>query len=103
MGSVRPRPPYPPSPISFFDEIERQNRPAGGEDFFDDEEEEDDDDEEEEEEEEEGEEGGDADGVSVEELEPMVDEVPMEDTRPCTPMVASVDEPVDEPMDIEML
>ena len=49
------------------------------------------------------EEGGDADGVSVEELEPMVDEVPMEDTRPCTPMVASVDEPVDEPMDIEML
>ena len=37
-------------------------------------------------------------------LQPMGEEVPMEDTRPCTPMVLeSVDEPVDEPMDIEML
>ncbi|RDX50166.1 hypothetical protein OH76DRAFT_1403053 [Lentinus brumalis] len=45
-------------------------------------------------------------GTSGEVLEPMGEdsEVPMEDTRPCTPMVLEpVDEPVDEPMDIEML
>ncbi|TBU43410.1 hypothetical protein BD309DRAFT_864375 [Dichomitus squalens] len=53
--------------------------------------------------EEEGKEERDLGSVSVEELQPMVEEVPMEDTRPCTPMVESVDEPVDEPMDIEML
>ncbi|KAI0745472.1 hypothetical protein C8Q76DRAFT_789856 [Earliella scabrosa] len=40
----------------------------------------------------------------LEEEQPMGEEVPMEDTRPCTPMVLeSVDEPVYEPMDIEML
>ncbi|KAI1796445.1 hypothetical protein LXA43DRAFT_987709 [Ganoderma leucocontextum] len=39
----------------------------------------------------------------VDEPQPMGEEVPMEeDTRPCTPMVESV-EPLDEPMDIEML
>lgn len=38
------------------------------------------------------------------ELQPMrEDEEPMEDARPWTPMVESVDDPVDEPMDIEML
>ena len=41
--------------------------------------------------------------VAVAEPQPMGEEQPMEeDTRPCTPMVESV-EPVDEPMDIEML
>ncbi len=41
----------------------------------------------------------------VEEQQPMGEEEPMEeDTRPCTPMVESVDpRDVDEPMDIEML
>ncbi|RPD78246.1 hypothetical protein L226DRAFT_531595 [Lentinus tigrinus ALCF2SS1-7] len=43
-------------------------------------------------------------GALEDALQPMGEEVPMEDTRPCTPMVLEpVDEPVDEPMDIEML
>ncbi|KAI0702965.1 hypothetical protein C8T65DRAFT_655220 [Cerioporus squamosus] len=48
---------------------------------------------------------GDADGEREGLGAPMGEEVPMEDTRPCTPMVLEplVDEPVDEPMDIEML
>ena len=55
-------------------------------------------------------EGGETEGLGAvpgpldDVLQPMGEEVPMEDTRPCTPMVLeSVDEPVDEPMDIEML
>ena len=53
---------------------------------------------------------GEAEGLGIvigaleDVLQPMGEEVPMEDTRPCTPMaLESVDEPVDEPMDIEML
>ncbi|KAI0743804.1 hypothetical protein C8Q80DRAFT_860669 [Daedaleopsis nitida] len=46
--------------------------------------------------------------VEGEDEQPMgLEEVPMEDTRPCTPMVfeaeSVLDESVDEPMDIEML